>query len=113
MTPQNSPHVDWYCRIANETFGPLTTDELIAFAKKAALTPTDLARMPGDGEWLEARTIPPLFAHLFDRHARKSVKQNTETTADAAADAIKFRHVRELQAGSDAKGPSIAARLAS
>ena len=53
---------EWYCLIGGEQHGPLSEDELIAWARQGRLRPEHLVWAQEMNDWAEARSVGGLFA---------------------------------------------------
>lgn len=52
---------DWYCRIMGEEWGPMSSQELMAVARRGRLTRDDNVRRGLNGTWVRAEIVRGLF----------------------------------------------------
>jgi hypothetical protein len=51
----------WFCRIMGEQWGPMSSPELYAVARRGRLTRDDVVRNGFNGDWVRAETVDGLF----------------------------------------------------
>jgi GYF domain 2 len=51
----------WYCRIMGEEWGPMSSQELVAVARRGRLTRNDVVRRGANGTWVRAENVGGLF----------------------------------------------------
>jgi hypothetical protein len=52
---------EWYCRVMGEEWGPMSTAELMAVARRGRLTRDDTVRPAGKSTWVRAELVYGLF----------------------------------------------------
>jgi hypothetical protein len=52
---------EWYCKIMGEQWGPMCSEELVAFARGGPLTPNDVVKHGEQGIWVRAELVRGLF----------------------------------------------------
>ena len=52
---------EWYCKIMGDEWGPLSTEELRAIARRGPLTRNDLVRRSDSGTWVRGELVNGLF----------------------------------------------------
>jgi len=52
----------WYCTIGQQTFGPMTPDQLKNLVMQGQLLPTSPVRFGANGAWMQAATVRGLFS---------------------------------------------------
>jgi hypothetical protein len=52
---------EWYCQIMGEEWGPMSSQELMAVARRGRLTRDDLVRSGANGTWVRAENVVGLF----------------------------------------------------
>ncbi|MBL8849794.1 MAG: DUF4339 domain-containing protein [Planctomycetaceae bacterium] len=51
-----------YCRTRTEELGPMSQGQLLRLARQGRLAPRDQVRLGANADWVEARSVPGLFA---------------------------------------------------
>ena len=52
---------EWFCNIMGEQWGPMSSQELLAVARRGRLSRDDLVRRGVDGNWVRAELVKGLF----------------------------------------------------
>jgi len=90
---------EWYCRIMEEEFGPLSFEELVKFAEHEHLGADDVVKLGRDGKWRRVGSIGRLMAVLpYIEAAPTQRARRTEPPKSAEAQKAEQEAAQRAQA---------------
>ena len=104
-----APADDWYCKIGGSELGPVSFDEIIAFAEKEQIGPDDQVKLGVSGKWRRAGSIGRLVsAFPYQAMEKKIESKPVRATQPAGSDPSIPKRSAEARTGSARKSdPSV------